>query len=169
MPARVGRMMQDADRVDQVEGFLGDRQVEQVGLDDRDVGQPVAERGGLLDGGAQVHADDPGAMAADQAGVPAAAAAGVEHEPARQVARRDPGLHPERRLVLLGPHHVIAVPLASEARRVGIARQPGNPPDDRETPRARPADQLPRGVALDSQLSAATRASHQGNQIKIHE
>ena len=40
--ARIGRMMQDADRVDQVEGFLGDRQVEQVGLDDRDVGQAGA-------------------------------------------------------------------------------------------------------------------------------
>ena len=72
-------MVQDADRVDQVEGALGDRQVEQVGLNDQDVGEPDAQLGGLLDGGAEVDAEDAGAVAADQAGVSAGAAASVEH------------------------------------------------------------------------------------------
>ena len=85
--ARVGRVVQDADRVDQVEGPLGQRQVEQVGLEDHDVRAASAERGGLVDGGAQIDADDPGAVGTEQPGVAAAAAAGVEHQLARQVAR----------------------------------------------------------------------------------
>ena len=50
-----------------------------------DVGKLGAERGGLLDGGAQVDADDPCAVAAEQPGITPAAAAGVEHELAGQV------------------------------------------------------------------------------------
>ena len=141
---------------------LGQRQVEQVGLDDRHVGQPGAERGGLLDGRAEIDADDPRPVPPTQAGIPTAAAAGVEHQPARPaLAGSMPRLDPERRLVLLGPHDVIAVPLPAEAGDVGIAREPGNRSDDREPPGAGPAGQLPRRVAFDLQIALAPRTSDQ--------
>ncbi len=97
---------------------LEQRQVEQVGLDEGDVRQVGAECGGLLDGRAEVHADDPSAVPAREPGVPSAAATGVEHERARQFARRHPGLDRKRRRVLLVPRHVVAVPLPPEARGV---------------------------------------------------
>ena len=80
-------MVQDADRIDQVEDSLGQRQVEQVGLEDHDVVQRGARAVRLGDGRAEIDGDDPGAMDSQQPGIAAAAAAGVEHELPRQIAR----------------------------------------------------------------------------------
>ena len=63
---------------------------------------------------------------AQQPSITAAAAAGVEHQPARQIGGRDSGLDEERRLVFLGPGDVVAVPLPAEARDVTFAGKPGN-------------------------------------------
>ncbi len=124
--------MQDADRIDQVEAPLGERQVEQVGLDDGDVGQIVAERGGLFHGGTEVHAEHSSAMAADEARVSTSAAAGIEHQLAGQFVGRHAGLDAESRLIFVRSHHIVTVPLAAEAGCIGVARQAGDFFDDRE-------------------------------------
>ena len=147
--------MQHADRVDQVEGCLGQRQVEEVGLEDQDLRQKGTQCGGLRDRRTQINADDLGAGETGQASIPAAAATGVEHQTACQIAGRKGSLDLERRLVFLGPRHVVTVPLSTETGCVGIrmTRQPGNPVDDRYPCRTAPAGQLPWRIAHDLQMS----------------
>ena len=77
-PARVRTVVKHTNRECEVELRLRQGQVEQVGLNDRDLGQISAERGGLLDGRAQVHPYDARSMPAEQPGVASAAAPGIE-------------------------------------------------------------------------------------------
>ena len=159
--------MQHADREDQVEDALGQRQVEQVGLDDHDVGQLGAERGGLVDGRAQVDADDPGAVAAEQPGIAAAAAAGVEHELAgKRRPGATPGLDLKRRLVFLGAGHVVTVPLPAEAGGVRVAGQPRNAADDRVACAARRAVERLGRIADDLQRAPASRAQRAARAVR---
>ena len=130
-PARVGGVMEHADREDEVENGIGQGQVEKVGLDDANVRQPCAQRGGLVDGRAQVNADDPSPMAAGQTGIATAAAAAVEHELARKIGGLDPRLDLKRCLVLLAARHVVAVPLPAEALCIRVAGKPRYSPNDR--------------------------------------
>src|SRR5262249_23591125 len=95
-------------------------------------------------------------------------AAGVEHEPARQLARRNTSLDLERRLVLLGPSHVIAVPLPAEAGDISLPRQPWNTSQDRELSRTGSADQLLGPVPLDLQLAPASGTLDQPKQVLMH-
>ena len=131
-----------------------------------------AQRGGLRDGRAQIDADHPGATGTGQAGIAAAAAAGVKHQTTRQIARRmTPVLTLKRRLVLLGPRHVVTVPLPAETGGVGIrkTRQPGNPVDDRHRYRAVSASQLPGRIAHDLQIAVpAAGATDEINKGEIH-
>ncbi len=57
-PARVGGVVQDAERIDLVERPRGERRPEQVGLRDRDGGEVGREVAGRLDRAAQVDTDD---------------------------------------------------------------------------------------------------------------
>ncbi len=166
--ARIGSMVQHADRIDQVESPFGQWQVEQVGLDDRDVGKMGAQRGGLDDGRAQIDADQLGAVGTNQPGIATAAAARVEHQLTRQVARRYPGLDRKRRLILLGPHHVVAVPLPAEAGGVRISGQPGYAVNNRHDRRTIPASEFMGRVADDIETSAAARTSDQRKQFLAH-
>ena len=59
-------------------------------------------------------------MRSDQPGVAAAAATGIEHQPAGQVAGCDARLDEEGRFVFLRPDDVISVPLAAETGGVGV-------------------------------------------------
>ena len=70
-------------------------------------------------------------MTAEQAGIAPAATAAVEDELAGKRRRSDARLDLKRRLVFLGAHHVITVPLPAEAGGVGITGQPWNAARDR--------------------------------------
>ncbi len=59
-------------------------------------------------------------MGSQESGIAAAPAAGVKHKPAREGVGRHARLDQERRLVFLGPGHIVSVPLPAEARRVGV-------------------------------------------------
>jgi hypothetical protein len=168
-------MVQDADGVNQVEGRLDERQLEQVGLNDQNVGKLATKCSRLLDGCAQVHADDAGAMRAEQTCIPATPAARVEHEPPGQASGRYACLHLKCLLVLAGPHHVVPVPLTPEARsiRIGQARKPRNATRGWELPRefrrAIPTDQRPRRIPSRLELATTSGASQERQEDAIHE
>ena len=128
--AGVGAVVEDADGEDGVEGTFLEGEVEEVGLEDGDVGEVGAEGCGFFDGLAEVDADDGGAVLAEQAGVAAAAAAGVEDELAGEGGGIPAGFDAEDGVVLGGAGDVVAVPLAAEAGDVGFAGEAGDVVDD---------------------------------------
>ena len=86
---RVGEMVEDADRVDEVEastlGRIAEREPQEVALHDMDVAERRKVRPRGLDGAAQVHGDDlPGTEAGGEVRVPSGAAAGVQDALARE-------------------------------------------------------------------------------------
>ena len=160
-PARVGRVMEHADREDQVEGGIGQGQVEKVGLDYANVRKPCAQRGRLVDGRAQVNAEDPSPMAAGQTGIATTAATAVEHELARKIGWRNARLDLKRCLVFLAVRHVVAVPLPAKALCIRVAGKPRYPPDDRIVCAARRAIKSLGRIIGNLQCASASRTRDQ--------
>src|SRR5207249_3357791 len=75
----VRRVMEDADAVDEIEGFVRKRKVHDVGLIKPNVGPPAQVRSGCLDGAAQINSMYVGSSIRAHLGKATHAAAGIEH------------------------------------------------------------------------------------------
>ena len=153
--------MEHADREDQVEGGIGQGQIEKVGLDYANVRKPCAQRGRLVHGRAQVNAEDPSPMAAGQTGIATTAATAVEHELARKIGWRNARLDLKRCLVFLAARHVVAVPLPAKALCIRVAGKPRYPPDDRIACAARRAIKRLGRIIGNLQCASASRTRDQ--------
>ena len=116
-PARVGRVVEHADRVDVVERAGRERQPEQVTPDDGDRSDAGGQLGGREHGEAQVQADDqPRPHARRDPQVAPHPAPAVEDDLALEVRLRQPGSIAEGRTIFLGPEDPEPVPLQAIGR-----------------------------------------------------
>src|SRR5262245_17523030 len=99
-------------------------------------------------------------MPPDEARISPPATAGVEYELAGKVHRGHSRLDSKGRLVFLGPGHVVAVPLPTEAARVGVASQARNAAHDRPSIATNGADECIDRITGGSQRATASGASH---------
>ena len=131
-------MVQDADRVDEVERFRTEGEVKDIGLYEGRVGSFAEVALSRLGRNREVDANHIGPVGRGHLGEASHAAADIENRLALQVCRGEAGLLGEGAarlgLVLLGPVElglVEPVPLLAEAARVGVrvdkAQQPANP------------------------------------------
>ena len=143
---RVREMVQHAERVNEIERVVGERQRQQIRLNAIDVAKIRNISRRLIDGPAEVDGDDAPRVASDLPRVPAHAAAGVEDELAAQRREIDP-LKVVVEIGLAGLAPVVEVrPLVAEAglraprgfiRRHG--HEPWNTVNDWHAPAARGA------------------------------